>query len=268
MRRTISAGLIFIGTAAAASAADLPEAPAAKVPDAVESAKAVTSWQGFYAGVTAGAVIDNSSITPTAGGLFQVYNADRYAQAYNSKLGGSGSGPTIGGTLGYNFQWKALVAGVEADFSYSDRKQSGNVLTSTGLVRGQNILKSYSIEGDWFGTLRARTGVAVGPALIYGTGGLAFGQADANLDIAGTGGSPYSWSGSSSKVRWGWTAGGGVETQFASHWSAKLEYLYVDLGSDNFSLANGANNPVPAFTINAKADYAFSIVRAGINYRF
>jgi outer membrane immunogenic protein len=38
-------------------------------------------------------------------------------------------------------------------------------------------------------------------------------------------------SGSFSDTRGGWTLGGGVETALIGNWSAKLEYLYVDLGT-------------------------------------
>ncbi len=50
--------------------------------------------------------------------------------------------------------------------------------------------------------------------------------------------------------------------------SFKIEYLYVDLGSSDFDLNAGSGNPIPDYTISGHADYAFSVVRAGINYRF
>jgi outer membrane immunogenic protein len=53
----------------------------------------------------------------------------------------------------------------------------------------------------------------------------------------------------------GWTIGGGIEAQIAGPWSAKVEYLYVDLGDGD---SNGGNRP----------DFTTNIVRAGLNYHF
>ena len=65
--------------------------------------------------------------------------------------------------------------------------------------------------------MRGRVGYLITPTLlIYGTGGFAYGQVSAfGFNTTPT----------------GWTAGGGVEWMFAPHWSAKAEYLYVDLSN-------------------------------------
>ncbi|MFY9833828.1 MAG: outer membrane beta-barrel protein, partial [Methylocystis sp.] len=82
--------------------------------------------------------------------------------------------------------------------------------------------------------------------LLYGTGGFAYGQEDA-------------WGFSSTNT--GWTAGGGVEWMFAPHWSAKVEYLYVNLSGSN-SLNNSGYN----FGYNYNP--GLNVVRAGVNYHF
>jgi outer membrane immunogenic protein len=81
-------------------------------------------------------------------------------------------------------------------------------------------------------------------------------------------------SASSSATRTGWTAGAGAEWKFAQNWSAKLEYLYYDLGSMTTNLGILNNNPsgVP-FTIfshspAATTSFNGNIVRAGVNYHF
>jgi outer membrane immunogenic protein len=61
------------------------------------------------------------------------------------------------------------------------------------------------------------------------------------------------------KTEAGWTAGAGVENQFAKNWSAKLEYLYVDLGTHRFLNLTG-------FDTNIKL--RDNLVRAGLNYQF
>ncbi|TGV14248.1 outer membrane beta-barrel protein, partial [Mesorhizobium sp. M4B.F.Ca.ET.143.01.1.1] len=55
----------------------------------------------------------------------------------------------------------------------------------------------------------------------YFTGGLAYGEAEANPDIAGYGGKD---------TLVGWTAGAGIEHAFSKNWTLKAEYLFVDLG--------------------------------------
>ena len=109
---------------------------------------------------------------------------------------------------------------------------------------------------DAFGTLRGRLGYAWNNVLLYGTGGLAYGSIQSNLD----GGSVTNW-------RTGWTAGAGAEYGFAAHWSAKLEYIYyVDFGS--FQWTNATNVNYSCTGLNCSTDAKFSVIRAGLNYRF
>ena len=61
--------------------------------------------------------------------------------------------------------------------------------------------------------------------------------------------------GSSSETKAGWTLGGGVEAAISGPWTAKVEYLYVDL--------QDASAPLGSTT-----DFRSNIVRGGLNYRF
>jgi outer membrane immunogenic protein len=54
----------------------------------------------------------------------------------------------------------------------------------------------------------------------------------------------------------GWTAGLGAEVGFAPHWSAKIEYLYVDLSDSAFAITGVSNG------------YRSNMIRAGVNYHF
>ena len=100
------------------------------------------------------------------------------------------------------------------------------------------VSTTSSSSMDWFATLRARAGFLVTPAtLLYATGGLAFADVSASMQVAG---SYYSadpagqvaWvsSASGGETKTGWTLGAGVEHKFSRNWSLKLEYLYYDLG--------------------------------------
>ena len=114
----------------------------------------------------------------------------------------------------------------------------------------------------WFGTLRGRVGFL--PAerwLVYATGGLAFGQSKYEMTFAQPGaGRFYSLSDKETKV--GWTAGAGVETAFWQNWSAKLEYLYVDLGTHSIDTVDV--DGVPFHVENKVRNH---IVRVGLNYK-
>lgn len=126
----------------------------------------------------------------------------------------------------------------------------------------------------WFGTVRGRVGVLVTPSvLLYGTGGLAYGGFDTGGSITGNnvGGVPVTvaFPGTSS-TRVGWTAGAGIEGKISSNWTAKLEYLYMDLGS--VSAGPIATTILVPVRTNAGASYSSgfrdNILRVGVNYQF
>jgi opacity protein-like surface antigen len=107
---------------------------------------------------------------------------------------------------------------------------------------------------DSLGTFRGRIGYAMGATgnwLPYVTGGLAVGELNAWDSLFPASGSDF---------RAGWTVGGGVEVGITRNWTAKIEYLYVDLGSQQmFNIVPGVPETV-SFTAN--------IIHGGINYRF
>jgi outer membrane immunogenic protein len=131
---------------------------------------------------------------------------------------------------GYNWQTGPWVLGVEGD------------LQVTG---ASDTFAPWKFSNPWFGTVRGRAGYAFGNVLFYGTAGLAFGELR---------GETYGLSETHTNA--GWTAGVGAEFGFAPNWSAKLEYLFVDLADSNFSITRLSNG------------YQFGVVRAGVNYHF
>jgi len=147
------------------------------------------------------------------------------------------SGGVVGGTLGYNWQTGPAVFGVEGDLDWSGIKGSS---TCGGLP--------CETRNDWLGTFRGRLGYAFNRVMPYVTGGLAVGNVKASSPL-----------GSNNETRAGWTLGGGVEANIVGPWSAKIEYLYADLGKTNCAVC------VPGGT---DVDFRTNIVRAGVNYRF
>lgn len=111
--------------------------------------------------------------------------------------------------------------------------------------------------------------------LLYVTGGLAVGEVKSTSSVTtttstalsfGTPPGPTSVSAlaGASSTQAGWTIGAGVEGAIAGNWTAKLEYLYVDLGTVNSTFA-GVAPFAPLVTSTHVTD---NIVRAGVNYRF
>lgn len=139
-------------------------------------------------------------------------------------------GGFIGGAqIGYNYQFASpFVLGVETDFDFS------------GVSDG-----NYSL--NYLGTVRARAGWAFDRVLVYGTGGFAYGQ-----------GSLKAFGLSADASQTGWTLGAGAEYAFDRSWTARAEYLYVDLGSTTFQ----------TFTGPVATGFDANILRAGVNYRF
>jgi len=135
-------------------------------------------------------------------------------------------------------------------------------------------------EVDYLGTVRGRLGWLATPGLlVYGTGGLAYGEVKASTtifqSIAPTlaGVTPNFGTGSGvSQTRTGWTAGGGVEWMLDPHWSFKAEYLYYDLGTVTYNavLVDSGTPVNPFFANNVQTSTRFNgnIARVGLNYQF
>jgi outer membrane immunogenic protein len=132
---------------------------------------------------------------------------------------------------GYNWQFGQFVAGIEADINAS---------------AAEDTFAPWQFSNPWFGTLRGRAGVAFGNTLVFGTAGLAIG----GLTVDSPGNL------SQSRTSAGWTAGAGVEVGFAPRWSAKAEWLYLDLSDRSFSVTGTTNG------------LAANLLRLGVNYHF
>jgi len=99
--------------------------------------------------------------------------------------------------------------------------------------------------------------------LIYGTGGLAWGNVDSHVRIDFADAGLTDISGGDSSTRMGWTLGGGLEYKVSEAWSVKAEYLYVDLGDDDI-----VNRDVLGNNLRADSDVSFHTVQLGANFHF
>ncbi len=255
---------ILIGIAAAASllatsalAADLPVRTYTKAPVYVEP---VYNWTGFYIGGNLGYSWGRSNDTSTltdATGTVLLVTSDR--TDLNGIVGG--------GQIGYNWQMQGWVWGLEADIQGTDEKGARD-FTFTPAVNILNIQARLPVaipfdlaqKIDWFGTVRARAGVLVAPkVLLYATGGLAYGEVNSSETVGTV--VPSAFSASNTNV--GWTVGAGIEGVIGGNWTAKLEYLYVDLGTVSGSFTLPSTN-----VISYNSHITDNILRVGINYKF
>jgi outer membrane immunogenic protein len=228
MRRKVIgmlAAALGLGLAPAAMAADMPvKAPVYKAPPVV-----VYNWTGFYVGINGGGGWGHTDWTYVAAG---------------TTAGHDTSGGLIGATLGYNYQIQNWVLGLEGDWDWA--RINGSTACPNPAFTCESKLKSL-------GTIRGRVGAVWGNALIYATGGWAW----ANLTMQTT--STATGTIGTSTTANGWTLGGGVEYSFMPNWSAKVEYLYVGLGTNRYTVDN-------ALQVDARE--RVNIVRAGLNYKF
>jgi outer membrane immunogenic protein len=283
--------LAISGIAFSASAADLPvkarEAPAAIV---------VSNWAGWYFGGNVGYGVGQISTTESAvagpASIIVGEGTSLYGGPKSQDL--TPHGVNGGVQLGYNWQVTPLwVLGFETDFQASDMKRTANCVLPCGtpIAITSSFVSSIfpvtfsdnsiSTKLDYFGTVRGRFGYSAGPALFYVTGGFAYGEVERRASVAGTtnvifGGQINTFAGSYSakSTQTGWTIGGGVEGKLWGNWSAKAEYLYIDLGSvtDSFNTvfltsAVGQTGQVAAHR-TVTTDIRENIFRVGLNYRF
>ena len=235
------------------------------------AASPILSWRGFYIGGHAGyswGSVDGDTtrtviIPPPAAPNFWVNTPNPVPFVFERDINPQG---WLGGIqAGYNSQVDRIVYGVEADFTWSGQRDSiflsGDTRPAFFNTEDFAYHETTSAKLKYMGTVRGRLGYTVGQFLPYVTGGFAWGRISMDTNwmlqqfnqVATL---PFAASESHTHV--GWTLGAGFECAFAEHWSAKAEYLYVDLGKETyFSGVQGGG----AFGMQ---DHT---VRFGINFR-
>ena len=221
MKRVILAGVSAIAVVTMMSAANAADLPRrhAAMPVKAPEYAAAFNWTGAYIGIN-------------GGGGWGRSNWSAIGTDFNT------SGGMVGGTIGYNWQTGPAVFGLEGDLDWSGVKGD----TSCG------VAGTCETRNDWLGTARGRIGYAFNRVMPYITGGLAVGNVKASSAL-----------GSTDETRAGYALGAGIEANIVGPWSAKLEYLYADLGKTNCSSCVAGGTDV---------SFHENIVRAGINYRF
>jgi outer membrane immunogenic protein len=168
----------------------------------------------------------------------------------------SWAGPYLGANLGYAWgsvhnnltKPSGVAGGVQAGYNWQTGQTGPFVFGVEGDIQAtgaDDTFAPWKFSNPWFGTVRGRVGYAFNNIMFFGTGGLAFGELR---------GETFGLSESHTKA--GWTVGAGAEFGLSQNWSAKVEYLYVDLANQHFTITGTSNG------------YRFGLLRAGLNYRF
>jgi outer membrane immunogenic protein len=213
------------------------------------------NWSGFYAGLNVGYARGNT-----------VWNdLDGFENAGGVLANESTNGFIGGGQVGYNWQFRHAVVGIETDFDYLSLNQSTRLFA----LPAGNVGPTLHDSIQWLGTVRGRAGLAIDNVLTYLTAGLAYGSTrhtnvhpffnvDPNFNL------------SSTKV--GFVAGVGAEYALDPRWSVKAEVLYVDLGKNSATIAGTAQSTPPGNPTTASGRFdildTMWILRAGVNYKF
>jgi outer membrane immunogenic protein len=199
------------------------------------------------AALAAGLVSAQAADLPYYGGSRAPYTVNQPLNAY------SWAGPYLGGNLGYGWgdvhnngaKPSGLTGGIQGGYNWQSGPVVYGVEGDLQLSGADDTFAQYKFSNPWFGTVRGRIGYSFSNVMFYGTGGLAFGELK---------GQRTGWTESHTNA--GWTVGVGAEFGLTPNWSAKVEYLYVDLNNSNFSISGASNG------------YQFGVVRFGVNYHF
>ena len=233
-------GLVALGMASPALAADLAARPYTKAPPVMVDP--MYNWSGFYIGVNGGwgSSRNRYEWTGPLGVTALGYSADA-------------TGGTVGGQIGYNWQAGSWVFGLEAQGNWADLHKSYYGPVGTWSV-GSKV--------DALGLFTGRIGYAANNALFYVKGGAAVAKNDAWA----------AWNGvnfaTASNTRWGGTVGVGLEYGFTPNWSFGVEYMHAWLGNNDYAWTPANLVGTASAWNNLHVSQELDLVTARINYRF
>lgn len=216
-------------------------------PVAVADDCAASKFNGFYLGIHGG----TGSLTSTVSDLdFAVWGgADQVTE----------DGIAVGGQIGVNWARCNTFFGIEADLSWTNI--DSNRTYFTGIPGAGPNFPSVNHSLDWIGSLRTRSGVAVGDLLLYVTGGLAFANIDTRVSQTNFGGPGLDLGVGSSDTRFGWVAGVGTEYAMSDRIRITGDLLYYDFGTESGSQTFGAN------THRFDDHHSLWVSRIGLNFK-
>ena len=287
MKRICNAALGVVAASGSAFAADLQ--PVYKAPVAAPA----YSWTGLYVGGHVGGAWSNNdwffpsnSINSVAqqptGTPFQTVFPNSPAGLRATQLSGyqgptlgpldvsagsnSASGWLAGAQIGYNYQIKNWVLGVEGEVSWTSLKGSN---------KDPNYSNTNQTDTDFVGVLSGRLGYAWDRLLVYGKAGGAWAHDKysvlTNTTFSVGNGSPSPVTVTSGTMvdaatvnRFGYMLGAGVEYALTPQWSVRAEYQYLDFGWQHTTFTPTTTVVSP---IDENIRQRIQVAEIGLNYR-
>jgi outer membrane immunogenic protein len=242
MNRILVTAIFLIAAAGSAIAADLPQpAPPPQAPVAyVPVVAPVYNWGGIYGGINGGWGWGSANWDAGVAGTF-------------TGLAGSpnDNGGLVGATIGANFQADAFVFGIEGDWDYSGI----NTGTTAAIC---STFGTCQTGNNWLSTIRGRVGWASDRVLFYATGGGAFANVQTTYSGVQT-----------THTQIGYSAGAGVEWAFADNWTARAEYLYVNLGTWSGNCSTTACTTASGgLPIPLSVNLIENVFRVGVDFKY
>jgi len=249
----LAAVSLTLAGVAAASAADL-DLP-------YKSAPPAPSWTGFYIGANGGAGTGTTQTNINLGGATIAGLGTLGAVGLTVPLPSYSLTGFLGGIqAGYNWQTGPFLLGVEGEFDGSTFQGSTSCV----------VVLACSAKSEWVGDIAARLGVvAFDKALLYVKGGAAWADSrhslSENITLGGVG---ASLNASANDTAVGGLLGFGIEYGFLPHWSAKIEYDYIQFANQNVNATLTASTTATTVTLPLQITESEQFVKAGVNYHF
>jgi outer membrane immunogenic protein len=189
------------------------------------------TWTGLYVGGNVGWAWATTTV-------FDNLNFGSASTDQNGLIGGA--------QIGYNYQLGSLVLGIEWDFDWSS-------IEGNGLFRPSIVNLRSSADTQWISTLAGRAGLTFDRTLVYVKVGGGWVQNEPGVTSLTTG---ATFRGSNS----GWLIGAGTEYAFLPHWTAKIEWDFLDFADQTgFGIVR-----TDTFDISRNVQ----MLKFGINYKF
>jgi outer membrane immunogenic protein len=243
------------------------EEPPAPAPMMIEPVATTATWTGIYIGGQAGVAFSSSdsiNLDPANDGAFGDGTFDS---------GDDDNAGFVGGAhIGYDHQFaNNVVLGAVADINYIDAEMNRSY--TVGYPGGPAGTFGLNEEVDYMGTVRARLGYAFDSILVYGTGGLAYAGYDRSSSLPGTAATDsfagYTFEENGDDADVGYSVGGGIDVMATQNISFGVEYLYTNLGSNDYSVtATNTNSDLNFTTESNDDDLDFHTIWAKASYRF
>jgi outer membrane immunogenic protein len=256
------------------------------------------SWTGFYFGIDGGYGLGDRGADWSGNAATEATYLSSGGLARSTPV--KPAGFLAGIHAGYDRQFGRYVFGIETDLASANIRGNGGLSTGSTVTTVDNsnlplfTVNNYSQYQSSteqklhsLGTLRGRLGIlATDRLLLYATGGLAYGRATLSAAVANSGVDSEFFtasdhvlffnqrypacqdicaSGSTSRWLVGGTVGAGLEYALLDRWTARVEYIYYNLGSVSVTVADPQ---FPAQSFSARASFAGQLARVGLSYQF